>query len=248
MSTSTSQPLNFSCLIVSIDPNTIREIANSATELAIFIHEWNGFADLASLLNHRKFEAVVIDYRIANEMAGEAIRLVRQSASNKSAVVLAITESDQQITSAFAGGANLTIKRPLTHDSILKTLKLAYGSMIRERRRYFRCVITVPANIEQDDVAVSCQTINISEGGMAVIHGGELRPDNKGIVRFHLPDLKHQCIAEAIVRWAKTGMAGIQYVSLTSQHKAELQAWLAQRLEEQLPESVRAQFKKEDDV
>jgi DNA-binding NarL/FixJ family response regulator len=248
MATTVTEPFRLNCLIVSQDPNTINEVACSAAELAITVHQWSEFADLAKPLNRHKFEAVVIDYQTAKDTAAEAIRLVRRSASNKSILVLAITDGDEQIASAFLAGANLTIKRPLSRESILSTLKLAYGSMIRERRRYFRCVASIPTSVQQGDRKVLCQTMNISEGGMAVIHEHPLHMDRRTIVRFRLPSQKDEIAADAVVRWSETGTAGLYFVSLTIQHKAQLQAWLAEKLEEQLPASVRAQFHKTDDA
>ena len=241
MATPFPATLRLNCLMVSADPTTLREVARSAAELAIVVHEWSGFEDLPNLLKQRKFEGVVIDYRIAKKVAFEAIKIIRLSASNRSAVVLAITESDDQIASAFLAGANLTIKRPLSSESILSTLKLAYGSMLRERRRYFRAIIAVPVSVEQGESLYQCQTVNVSEGGMAVVHENTLRLDRRNIVRFRLPE-DCEIVADAIVRWSKAGLAGLQFLSLRAWHKAQLQSWLAQKLEEKLPESVSGRF------
>src|SRR5207244_4856923 len=71
---------------------------------------------------------------------------------------------------AFAAGSNFVLERPLSAISVGRTLKAAYGLIIRERLRYFRCPISIPAAIrEQEAGEIRCQAVNIREGGMAVI-------------------------------------------------------------------------------
>jgi hypothetical protein len=45
----------------------------------------------------------------------------------------------------------------------------AFGVILRERRRYFRCPLSIPVSIRRRTMPlVRCDTVNISEGGMAV--------------------------------------------------------------------------------
>jgi CheY-like chemotaxis protein len=49
-------------------------------------------------------------------------------------------------------------------------------------------------------------------------------------------------LAESTVCWLKTNHLGIRFVSLSPEHKSELQDWLSQKLEETLPEFVAGKF------
>ena len=66
-------------------------------------------------------------------------------------------------------------------------------------------------------------------------------------VQFTLPDHITLLLAESKICWLKTGCLGVSFVSLSPEHKAELQGWLSRKLEESLPESVACQFRKAKD-
>ena len=53
--------------------------------------------------------------------------------------------------------------------SIDLSLKAAYGLIIRERRRYFRCPVEAPVVIRRTSMpTVHGHTVNVSEGGMSI--------------------------------------------------------------------------------
>jgi CheY-like chemotaxis protein len=238
------RPFQLNCLMASFDPTTIREVMGAAAELAISIQEWNGLPEFAATLDQKKFEAIIVDFGIGEDAVRKCIKLVRRSPSNQPAIVFALTNDNGEIASAFTAGANLTLKKPLARDSIISTFKLAYGSMIRERRRYFRCPLSAVASIEQGHGPVHCRALNISEGGMAIVHEHEVQANRRTVVRFQLPGQPSECIAEAVVRWSRAGVAGLHFQSLTAEHNAQLHSWLGRQLEKQLPDSVKAQFGK----
>jgi c-di-GMP-binding flagellar brake protein YcgR len=116
--------------------------------------------------------------------------------------------------------------------------------VVRERRRYFRCPIAVPAFVRaQQPKEFLCQTVNISEGGVAI--STRTMPDSTlpAAVRFSLPDRPGQLFAETKVRWRGQGLVGLEFQSMDSPQKSELQEWLARRLDETLPENVAILFR-----
>jgi CheY-like chemotaxis protein len=157
-------------------------------------------------------------------------------------VTFAISGSDAEDT-AFRRKADFVFKRPLSAQSIRNTLKLAYGLILRERRRSFRCPISVPVTIlRQSMPEVRCYSVNISDGGMAVNTFVPLSPGEEVQVRFALPGHEVTFSAESRICWLKTGHLGVRFVSLSEEHKFELQGWLSQKLEEMLPEFVVRKF------
>ena len=63
-------------------------------------------------------------------------------------------------------------------------------------------------------------------------------------VQFTLPDHTAPFFAESTICWSKTGHLGVRFVSMSDDHKSELQAWLSQKLEQTLPALVADQFRK----
>jgi len=65
-------------------------------------------------------------------------------------------------------------------------------------------------------------------------------------VQFTLPDHRVPFFAESTICWSKTGQLGVRFVSMSDDHKSELQAWLSQKLEQTLPAPVADQFRKSE--
>jgi c-di-GMP-binding flagellar brake protein YcgR len=130
--------------------------------------------------------------------------------------------------------------------SIRNTLKPAYGLILREQRRYFRCPVAIPISIlRQGSQEVRCSTVNISEAGMAVVAStfGPLNPGEKVRIQFTLPNRQAPRSAESRVCWWKEGHLGMRFTALTAECKYELQKWLAEKQEEMLPEFVARKFR-----
>jgi hypothetical protein len=160
-------------------------------------------------------------------------------------VTFAIGSSDVDAAAAFRKKASLSSKRPLSAKTILSTLKPAYGLILRERRRYFRCPTSIPIVILRRTLPeVRCKSVTISEGGMAVSTFVPLSPGEEVQIQFTLPDHTVLFSGEARICWWKTGHLGVRFVSFSLERKSELQDWLSQKLEEMLPEFVAGKFQK----
>ena len=85
---------------------------------------------------------------------------------------------------------------------------------------------------------VLCRSVNISEGGMALTTPVLLSLGEEVQIQFTLLDLENPFSVKSAVCWLKPGHLGVRFVSLSSEHKSELQGWLSRKLEEGLPEFV----------
>jgi hypothetical protein len=193
-------------------------------------------------LNRRKFDAVIVDLQLGDP--GLIVNAVRLSPSNRTAVTFAISGSDVQYT-AFRNKTAFVFERPLSAKSIGNTLRPAYGMILRERRRYFRCPVSIPVVIlRRSKPEVRCSSVNVSEGGMALSTIVPLDTGEKVHVQFTLPGHEVPFLADSTICWLKTGHIGLRFVSLSQEHKSELQGWLSRKLEEMLPEIVAGKFRK----
>jgi hypothetical protein len=195
-------------------------------------------------LNRRKFDSVVVDLQLGQQ-CGLIFDALHLSPSNRTAVTFAINSSDVEATPAFRSKTGFVFARPFSPKSIRSTLKPAYGLILRERRRYFRCPLSSPVTILRRNMPdVRCRSVNISEGGMAV---SALVPLNAGEdvqVQFTLPDHKAPFLAKSKICWLKRATFGVRFVSLPLERESELQEWLSRKLEEAIPESIARQFQK----
>jgi len=230
-------------LLVSADPVTIQQVSHALQELSISPDVCQDVPASIHLLNRRKFDAVIVDLQLG-EQSGLILDEVYLSPSNRTAVTFAISSGDAEGT-AFRKRSEFVFERPLSTQSIRSILTPAYGLILRERRRYFRCPISIPVVIlRRAEPEVRCHSVNISAGGMAVSTFVPLRAGEDVRVQFTLPDHKAPLLAESTICWWKTGHLGVRFVSLSQEHKSELQGWLSQKLEETLPEFVARRFQK----
>jgi hypothetical protein len=231
-------------LLVSAGPVTIGQVSLALRELSISPDICQDAAGAVRLLNRRKFDAVVVDLQLGQQ-CGLILDTLNRSLSNRTAVTFAISSSDVDAIAAFHRRTVFVFGRPLSPQSIRNTLKPAYGLILRERRRYFRCPLSSPVTILRRNMTeVHCRCVNISEGGMALSTPVPLNLGDEAQIQFILPGCKAPFAIESKICWLKTGRLGVRFVSLSREHKSELQEWLSRKLEVKLPESTAIQFQK----
>lgn len=229
-------------LVVSNDAVTVAQLNESMGKLAMFPEICAEIPTALGLLSSRKFEAVMVDFKLGAQ--GKAIiEKIRLSPSNRTAVIFAISDTDTETAAAYKAGSNFVLRRPLFPNAIDRNLKVAYGLIVRERRRYFRCPVEIPAVISKPDAEIRGQTVNISEGGIAINTSVPLGPGINVQVEFTLPGHKSRFVVGAAVRWCRDTYLGLQFTALSPEVSSELQEWLARRLEESLPSSVTDRFR-----
>jgi ActR/RegA family two-component response regulator len=231
-------------LLVSNDEIAIEQLSESMQRFALFPERCPEVSSALERVNRAKFEAVIVDFRLGSQ-AGAVLEGVRHSTSNKHAVVFTVSDSEVEATGAFKAGSTFVLRRPLSAASIDLSLKAAYGLMIRERRRYFRCPVEVPVAILRAAMqTVHGHTVNVSEGGMSINTATSLSPGDPVELQFILPGSEFQFVLESQVCWAREDGVGLQFTSSSLRRTAKLQEWLSHRLEETIPQSVRDKFSK----
>jgi CheY-like chemotaxis protein len=231
-------------LLVSDDPLTIKQISEPLGELAASTEVCTDVPSAIRLVNTRKFEAVVVDLKLG-EQSRTILERVRLSPSNHTTVAFAITDNTKQSAMAFEAGSNFVLERPLSAISVGRTLKAAYGLIIRECLRYFCCPISIPAAIRKEDAdEIHCEAVNISQGGMAVVSSVPLKTGTQVSVQFTIPGQGTQFAVQDEVCWCdEKGRAGLRFLASSVQQTSELHEWLSRKLEESLPESVALKFR-----
>jgi hypothetical protein len=227
-------------LLVCNDAEAVRHVTEGMQQFAIATEACNKVSLALRLLNHQKFEAVVVDLGL--ERANEVLEQVRLSRSNQTVVTFAITDSRKP--AGLRIQPHFAMEKPLSASSVGRTIKAAFGLIVRERRRSFRCPVTIPAAILTNGKQATCRVVNISEGGMGITEAPSLQPGEQISVRFALPGQRDRFTVESEVCWYdEKGTAGLRSLLISAEERSVLQEWLAAKLEEDLPESVASQFR-----
>jgi hypothetical protein len=233
-------------LLICSDSATIEQVAEGMQQFAIATEVCNEVSPALRQLNRQKFEAVIVDLGLAQ--SGEILEQVRLSPSNRTAVTFAITDPPKPGALELQQNEaqpNFVMEKPLSAGSVGRTLKVAFGSIVRERRRSYRCPVTIPAVIRTSGGEVNCNLVNISEGGMAIAESPSLKPGGRVRVLFRLPGQSDCFTFESEVCWYdESGRAGLRSLIIPSEQRSTLQNWLGAKLEEDLPESVALRFRR----
>jgi CheY-like chemotaxis protein len=230
-------------LIVSRDFVASRYIGDSMQQNGLSVENSVDLSAASERLSRRKFEAIVVDLSFGHS-AVYFMQQIRNSPSNRTVVTFAITNDQEDISLALKHGFSFVLERPLTAESIANTLKVAYGMIVRERRRYFRHPTVVPAVLQRKEASeVYVRTINVSEGGIAI---NTLIPLAVGLqvnIEFTLRDPKLMIKADGKVCWQNAnGDAGLAFGFIPFDMASGLQQWLSLKLELQLPSHLAEKF------
>ena len=227
-------------LLVSDDSMSIHQLSRALGEISIRPDTCREVPEALRLLHTRKFDAIIVDSHLGAQSAA-VLEEAHSSASNRTAVTFAIggvgMDSNMRKLSSFV------FDGPVSSESARRTLRAAYGLILRERRRYFRCPTCIPVLIlKRPTYEVRCHSINISEGGLALNTSVPLKPGEHVQLRFALPGRQDPWTIEGTVCWGRVERIGVSFASISPERKTELQEWLARKLEEQIPDELAETF------
>jgi len=231
-------------LVVSGDAGAVAQVRESLHQMAMSAEVCGEVSAALRLLARHKFEVVLVDLGLADS-ATKVFDQIRISSANRTAVTFALSSNKEEAGLAYKSGSNFVLQRPLNADALAQAFKAAYGLIVREKRRYFRYPVVVPAVIQPEGAAqLAGETVNVSEQGVALRLPVPLAVGSEGKVQFTLPDFQSPIAAGSRVCWSnQNGQAGLCFFSLAPEDQSELQHWLSRRLEQQLPESVAEKFR-----
>jgi hypothetical protein len=244
-----SSPSIAHSLLVSRDPTTIEQITDAMERLAVATEVCVDVASALHVLSTKKFDAVMVDFELGDAAPG-VLGETRLSASNRTAPTLAIIKSKSELPLAYCAGSNFVLERPLSAQSLDRTLSVGYGLIVRERRRYFRCRAKTHVILRRVDMRqAQSHTVNISEGGMEITAApARLVRGMRVHAEFTLPGRMGKLTSACEVVWRdKRGHVGLRFRLLPLEQRCDLQEWLAEQLEKNLPEAVAERFRQASD-
>lgn len=235
-------PIVGRALVLSNDATVIEPLIRALQQFAIAAEICSEAPKAATLVNTRKFEAIIVDRALGDRV--DVLERIRISPSNGNSVTFAVvdsaTERDLEIQ------PNFVIPKPLDEKRVGSILKAALGLIIRDYRRYFRCPVAVPVLIHIDSKAqIPCEMMNLSEDGLAVTTTVLFNPGATVKLTFTLPTEATAFDIDAEICWCdKKGRVGLHFRSVLPDQQALLQDWLSRKIEQGIPEPVARLFQK----
>ena len=227
------EPITTRALLVCGDVQAIETLAHYSQQMGMQIEICSETALATRKLCRNKFESVIVD--LANGPAAlELISKLHGMTSHKKAVVFAISHTEEQAKAAFQAGATFLLEKQSLPVAILRTLRAAYPMMVAERRRYFRYPLETTVFIKKAaSPEFKARSLNLSDGGMALISPEPLLTGERVQVRLCLPSTADLLTIHADVCWTNPeGHAGVEFQHVAPSVRERLQNWLAVRFDE----------------
>lgn len=133
-------------------------------------------------------------------------------------------------------GANFVLQKPISALNAARCFHAALNFMVRERRRYFRHPVKMQVTIIIGDKSTNATSTNLSESGIALLLHEALPKGAVPQLQFTLPETDSKFDVEAEVVWADLkGRAGLRFHNLPKTAQEQLENWLDERMEEEMP-------------
>jgi CheY-like chemotaxis protein len=231
--------MNLDSLLISRDAALLGVLRPALEKISVDVQVCAGAQLGGDLLAKRKFDAVIIDCDDLHN-GFELMRGLRQTQSNARSVAFAVVNGKTTTQEAFQSGANFVLQKPLTPLHAARCFNAALNFMVRERRRYFRHPVDMPLRISlPTNQELTATATNVSEGGMAIRILGKVPKDVRAQFRFTLPGVNITLDLKGEVAWADgTGHAGIRFVEVPQSSQYQLEKWLTDRLQEEMPSKL----------
>ena len=230
-------------LLVANDLEVVNVFSRSLNDIGLKVEAHPDAESAVAALSRKKFDVVIVDCA-GGAKATEILKTVRWLPSNNKAVVVAVAGGGADMREAFASGADFVLSKPVQQDQATRTLWAGYGSMLRERRRYFRHRLDVPAEVQlESGEKTPGRTLNVSESGLALSVNLKMRAGQKVWFSFALPDTGQAISGSGQIVWTDArGQAGVHFEEMKPQAQQDLKNWLALKFLDQLASSTEAYF------
>jgi CheY-like chemotaxis protein len=215
-------------LLLSRDPQVIRVGQPALEKLSNDVEVCRGVNSGQEILRTERFDAIIIDCDDLKGALG-VLEGLRKSVSNRNSATFAIVNGSTTTQQAFKMGANFVLQKPISALNAKRCFSAAVNFMMRERRRYFRHPVEMPATLSFGEGQKMKVTVtNLSEGGMAIFFRGPLPKGRVSTVSFNLPGAASALEPKVQVAWMdESGHAGLRFIDVSKESRAQLDAWLA---------------------
>jgi PilZ domain-containing protein len=220
----------FECLLVSHDPGVFGIIDRVLREFAICTHLCLSASKAVVQLQKGSTDLVVIDWDGAD--CSELLKKARNLSNCKKPTVVAITPSDYVVP-----GVHLVLKKPLTVEAGINSLKSAYRKMLVDHRRHARYALMIPVIATHSEGGTMPVTItDIGDGGVGLSTKEYLSVGDVISFRVHLPGSIRHILIEIRVLWAREyGRVGCEFLRIPPVDLVILQDWLKERIRVKKP-------------
>jgi len=213
--------MTFQCLFVSDDSALACTIDPILEELSICRSSCQDPGKAAAILAQVSTDLVILD--LDNDSSIELVNRVCSLQNQQKPTMVGVSATDQSMP-----GIHILLRKPVSHESGLNSLRRAYSRMVQDFRKHtrFALMMSVIAAYE-DRRTVPIIVTNIGQGGLGFTSKESVQQGDVLFMRIPLPGLGREIEIQARVVWTRNyGAAGCEFVHLSLIDHQLLRAWL----------------------
>lgn len=218
--------MNLKSLLVSSDEKTVRVLRRVLSDLEIDVEHCAGGDDAIRLITRQRFEAVVVD-GVDPEVAGNVFRGAKASPVNKRALAIVLVESTVGLKGGFEMGAHFVLHKPLAVERAKSSFRAVRALMKRERRQQLRVAVQVPVECFGSSARFTANTVDISEGGMAIQFIGHKPKENALRFSIDIAGFDEKLELDGELAWeGKSDQVGVRFKDATEDQLKTVRKWM----------------------
>jgi len=213
--------MSFDCLLVSDDPAVVCTIDPILQELSICRSTCQDPGKAAGILGQVSTDLVIVDLDKDNSM--DLVNRICALQNQQKPTMVAVSAKDQAIP-----GVHILLRKPITHESGLNSLRRAYSRMLQDFRKHTRFALMMSvAAIDENEQTIPIIVTNIGQGGLGFTTKERVKNGAVLSMQIPLPGLGREIHIRARVVWTRDyGASGCAFVHLSSFDSQLLNAWL----------------------
>lgn len=226
-------PFKPKILVLESDEATLGLVETTLTRMGAEPRSSTSGQEGARLIDREKFDGVFVDWDNLDLAGEELARHVRRSKSNAQIPVAMFTASADArvIADAFKAGVTLFLSKPFGPKELERLLNTSRGTMLEERRRYQRVVLTVPVICEWGKKRgfrrITGRSMNVSNTGMLMRLFPQPEVETTLAIELMLPTSKQPLKLDGVVVRSGAGrQVALRFVHLTAAQRDLLEDYV----------------------
>lgn len=213
--------MSFDCLLVSDDPAVVCTIDPILQELSICTSSCPDPSKAAGILGQVSTDLVIVDLDKDNSM--DLVNRICSLQNQQKPTMVAVSRTDQVVP-----GVHIVLRKPVTHESGLNSLRRAYSRMLQDFRKHTRFALMMSAKaVDENGRTIPIIVTNIGQGGFGFTTKERVKAGEILTMRIALPGLGREIHIRARVVWTRDyGASGCAFVHLSPFDSQLLNAWL----------------------
>ena len=214
-------------LLLAGTDELVRRFSTIFSEVGVIVEVVPDTATAISEISAKQFCSLLVDCSVEGGL--DVLELVRQTTPNQKAIVFALVDGNLAARKANLCGANFLITAPINWDLVRRMARASQSMLLRERRNNDRERVRTTAFLsfaphEESPV----MTLDLSDGGMAVLSKDKLTMGAQAFVRFLLPGTNIRVECKGKVMWTRNdGQAGLKFLHLPESSRQDIKDWFS---------------------